>query len=439
MSLISRASIVAATLVFLSFSGALWYSGDAGNIAGGDLEFMLEHGAAQSMEETILRGLASRRVLAAQRAFVTIPVLSSEVPVRKLSSVAGYDLEAYFPKFSLNFENHPSRALSKYGIAGFGGVTLYDDNIYGYAADRIRALTDRLKAIYSTRIAVHVGQGGAQKDFAVVIRPIIAMDCDFHPVNFRYCRQLRDKYAALDLPREELHARIAAELENMGFDTPLSPEADLPPGGGPAESATMTGGVRRIVKTLAAHRLIPVAKHFLFDWSGDPHEEEVQVTTPLERYPLWLAPYAALEESGRPYFLMVTHHSLLLDPGVALPLSLPAMNYIRARFPSAVIMADDVKMRGLPRRPGGISSTVAQLKTDVFLYHLGNIMPSIAPVIEGLAQTPSAESEEAVYRLLSLKWKMGILTIEPVPPAAPAGPLGVSKELWSEKARRRQS
>ncbi len=271
-----------------------------------------------------------------------------------------------------------------------------------------------MKAIYSTHILVHVRRpGGIQQDFSVVIRPIIALDCDFSPGQFRYCRNVKEQFDSLHLPSEELHKRVAAELVKMGVDTPLSPEIDLRPGAGPADSSAMTASARNIAGTLSAHRLIPVAKHFMFDQSADPHAQEVHVDTPLDQYPLWLAPYAAIEESGVPYFLMVTHHFLLLDPDAPSPLSLAVKNLIRTRFPHAVIMADDIGMRGLPREDG-IAGTIGRLKTDVFLFHVGNIMPELAPVIEGLIQSRGPESEEALYRFLNLKWKMGILTISPI-------------------------
>lgn len=409
-----RIPFATTTLIFLSFIGVFLYSGDAGSIAGDNLEFALDYNSTEAVEENILRDLASRPSLVSQRAFVTIPVLSTEAPVRKLSKLAGYDLKSFFPKLSLNLKYFLARAQRQSGIAGFGGLTLYEANIYGYSADETRALTEQLKAIYSTHILVHVRRaGGIQQDFSVVIRPIIALDCDFSRSQFRYCRNVKDEFADLHLPSEELHERVAAELVNMGVDTPLSPEIDLRPGAGPADSSAMTAAARNIVGTLSAHRLIPVAKHFMFDWSADPHEEEVHVGTPLNQYPLWLAPYSAMEESGVPYFLMVTHHSLLLDPGVPSPLSLKVKKLIRARFPHAVIMADDIRMRGL-RREGGISGTIERLKTDVFLFHAGNIMPELAPMIEGLTRSAGPESEEALYRLLNLKWKMGILTISPI-------------------------
>jgi hypothetical protein len=199
----------------------------------------------------------------------------------------------------------------------------------------------------------------------------------------------------------------------MGVDTPLSPEIDLRPGDGPAESRAMTAAARTVVGTLSTHRLIPVAKHFMYDRSGDPHQQEVHVGTPLDQYPLWLAPYAAMEESGAPYFLMVTHHTLLLDPGVPSPFSAEVKNLIRSRFPHAVIMADDIGMRGLSREDG-ISGRIERLKTDVFLFHVGNIMPDLAPVIAGLNLSRGPESEDALYRLLNLKWKTGILSISPM-------------------------
>ena len=324
----------------------------------------------------------------------------------------GYDLRSLFPQLSLNFKYFLARAQSQAGILGIGGLTLYEANVYGRSADEARTFTEQLRAIYSTHLVVHVRRAGAvQQDYSVVIRPIIALDCDFSPGRFRYCRNVKEKFAGL--PAEELHKRIAAELVKMGVDTPLSPEIDLSPGAGPAESSAMTAAARNIAGTLSAHRLIPVAKHFMFDWSADPHEREVHVNTPLDQYPLWLAPYAAMEESGVPYFIMVTHHSLLIDPGVPSPLSPAVKNLIRARFPHAVIMADDIRMRGLSRGHS-ISGAIKQLKTDVFLYHIGNIMPDLAPVIEGLTQTDGSDSEEAVYRLLNLKLKMGILTISPI-------------------------
>jgi hypothetical protein len=410
---ISRIPFAAAILIFLSFIGAFLYSGDAGSIAGDYLEFTLDYNSTETVEENILRDLASRSSLVSQRAFVTIPVLSTEAPVRELSRIAGYDLKSFLPKISLNLKYFPAHALRQSGIAGFGGLTLYEANIYGYSADETRTFIEQLKAIYTTNITVHVRRaGGIQQDYSVVIRPIIALDCDFSPGQFRYCRNVRNKFASLGLPKEELHERVAAELVKMGVDTPLSPEIDLRPGAGPAESSAMTAAARDIAGTLSAHRLIPVAKHFMFDRSGDPHRQEVHVGTPLDQYPLWLAPYAAMEEAGAPYFLMVTHHSLLLDPGVPSPLSLPVKNLIRARFPHAVIMADDIRMRGLPREDG-ISGTIERLKTDVFLFHAGNIMPDLAPAIEGLTKSRGPETEEALYRLLDLKWKTGILTISP--------------------------
>jgi VCBS repeat-containing protein len=410
---VNRLLFAAAALILVTFIGAFLHSGDAGSIAGDNLEFTLDYNSTSTVEETILRDLASRPSLVSQRAFVTIPVLSTEAPVRKLSELVGRNLKSFFPKFSLNSEHLPSQTQHKSRMAAFGGLTVYEANIYGYSADETRTFTDQLKAIYSTTIRIHLRQaGGIQQDFSVVIRPIISLDCDFSPHRLRYCRNVREKFTGLRLPSEELHNRVAAELVKMGVDTPLAPDVDLRRGTGPAESSAMTDAARTIAGTLSAHRLIPVAKHFMYDGSADPHEQVVHVGTPLDQYPLWLAPYAALEESGLPYFLMVSHHTLLLDPGVPSPLSLKVKNLIRAQFPNAVIMADDIRMRALGE--DGIPSTIERLKTDVFLFHAGNIMPDLAPVIEGLTKARGQESEESLYRLLNLKWKMGLLTIAPL-------------------------
>jgi hypothetical protein len=416
-----RIPFAATLFIFLCFIGVGSYSGGAGSISGDYLEFTLEGASTGAVEEIILRDLASRASLISQRAFVTIPVLSTETPVRVLSAFAGRDLKSIVPKISLNREYFLARAQRESGLAAFGGMTLYGANIYGYTADETRAFIERLKTIYSTHILVHFRRaGGAQQDFTVVIRPIIGLDCEFSPSEFRYCRNVKEQFAGLR-PGEELHRRIADELVRMGVDTPLSPEIDLRPGAaGPADSIAMTAATRNIVGTLSAHRLIPVAKHFLYDRSADPHEQEVHVGTPLDQYPLWLAPYAAMEASGAPYFIMVTHHSLLLDPGVPSPLSPAVKNLIRTRFPHAVIMADDVRMRGLPREHG-ISGTIANLKTDAFLFHIGNITPQVTPVIEGLIHSRGPESEEAVYRLLHLKQQMGMVTISPIYATAAKG------------------
>jgi hypothetical protein len=155
-----RIPLAAVTLIFLSFIGAFLYSGAAGNIAGDYLEYTLDCNSTEAVEEAILRDLASRQSLVAQRAFVTIPVFSTDTPVRELSKFVGYDLKSFFPKLSLNFKYFLARAQRQSGIASFGGITLYESNIYGYSADEARTFTDELKAIYSTHILVHVRQAG---------------------------------------------------------------------------------------------------------------------------------------------------------------------------------------------------------------------------------------------------------------------------------------
>ncbi len=116
---IFRIPFAAATLIFFSLIGVFLYSGDGGSTAGEYLEFTLDYNSTEAVEENILRDLASRPSLVSQRALVTIPVLSTEAPVRELSRLAGYNLKSYLPKLSLNLQVLPGSRPAPVRYCGF--------------------------------------------------------------------------------------------------------------------------------------------------------------------------------------------------------------------------------------------------------------------------------------------------------------------------------
>jgi len=259
----------------------------------------------------------------------------------------------------------------------------------------------------------------------VEIEPLIVSDCD--PSDFpadHYCRYgtafdrtvaAFGEGKAVWERRADAYRMVADAYVRQGLDSPLAPSADFLP----VEQKRypnieeMARFTEAATLHLHAAGIVPTLKHFGFDGTADLHQLTYQDDRSLREFEWGLLPYDTVEEQGFPYFIMTTHFSInALDPGAVATESGKVYDYIRSRFPNAVIMADELSMKGYSTQDD-MSERVERAHADALLVQGGNLSPEDTriQVYKGLKKQDSVRAKESISRMLMLKQYYGLMQV----------------------------
>lgn len=323
-------------------------------------------------------------------------------------------------RFSLNWPQLLESATARAKMFAFGGTIIYGTNLENVRSlSEYSALVAAIRARFTFTVFAQTA-GPQSRLYRITIRPFVVADCDLSYRHFRYCRGpfLADRLGAADSLRTgpTRVREITRDFAAIGLNSALSPEVDLYPG----DSVTTMVDLAQVAATSAQEAgLVPVLKHFVYDRTiADAHDSSYFNPISDSAFRRALAPYFAVEALGQPYFIMVSHQRLPLDPTEPLPRSRVIEQFIRSNFPTALTMSDAINMGGL-HRGHALREVVRTLRTDSFLFQSGNATFLAPEILLGVADADTPEAHRSVRRLLDLKRRMGLLTIEPVAGGGP--------------------
>jgi hypothetical protein len=386
------------------------------------MPLVISRNESLSLEDDIIAQLSEDKSLVLQRGIATVPSLSSHNIGQK---TIGIGLPVHF---SVNLPSLLKTVTDENGIYDFGGIILY-----GYNLENIKSLANykefvgAVRKYYTFDIYIKIVSGERPNDefYKVRIAPLIVADCDLSYGQLKYCRgpflsQVIGNPGSLE-ERQALFSKILEEFSAIGLNSTLSPEVDIRQ----YEPVTVDSAVSlALVASQAAHKynMVPALKHFMYDVRlGDTHAQSPYNPISDAEFRQGLAPYVAVEALNIPYFIMVTHHRLPMDPEHPLPMSEKVVDFIRTNFKNALTISDEIKMGGLQESQLGLHykgssfyHVATSVKTDLILFHSGNITFSITDIVRGIRDSNTAQSRRSVRKYLSLKHDLGLLQITKV-------------------------
>jgi hypothetical protein len=374
-----------------------------------------EKPAGTPLNDFLLAGIAARPELRAQRAIGSIPSHS----LYTLSGRLGNWVLAIDDWFDL--KARPDRLrdfFCREKVLPYGGFIYFD-----YDLTRIhdfkdyRAFVAENDRLFTSQVAVRYRDAGQARQAVIRIRPMQTADCALSYQTISYCRGPFIRYVEdFKASHADNHANDVALVKGIiglyrwiGLHSTLSPDIDIQ---SPAESASNLEFTRQVTRSIFDAGLIPSPKHFMYLRKfGNLHDEPARENLSAPFFDEALKPYDAVEAFGRPYFLMISHHSLPLDPGTPLTISSKARRYLTQRYPRATLLCDEIRMESLA--PMRLEGRIRNLSCDAFLIHSGNFIFLGGRILKGLGSVDADVSHPRVLSMLKLKQAYGLLSISP--------------------------
>lgn len=363
----------------------------------------------------ILAQLAKKKPLNLQRGIGSVPAISSFSIANRLARITSLPVTPKL-RFSVNLPVFLEEVTHKYGRFSPGGLIIYGTNLEN-VGDLVeyKNLVSTFRDRFTFTVYVKVSKRGNAESglYQVRIEPLVVADCDLSYREFRYCRgpflsTLVNEGGVSQENRREKIRKIIKEFSEIGLKSTLSPEVDVYPD---EDVGTMVDLAKTASIAATDYGMIPTLKHFLYNRNlGDAHESSFYNPLTITQFHDQLQPYYAIDSLNIPFFLMLSHHRIALDPVTPLSASKKVRAFVDSSFRNAITMSDAVNMDGL-HKGKTLRAAVSGLQTDTFLFHSGNVLSYVPDIIRGLDDSQSGMSAVAVERMLKLKQRLGLVKI----------------------------
>lgn len=351
----------------------------------------------------------------------TIPQLSWFVALEKLG----------LSKYSNNVPNWLNVDLSpiydiflKYNqYQPTGGILLYKYNFT--QLDDADSLKEYIKDLdrYSTKLRLKNSLSG--NVYEVEIKPFTFSDCVPNNIPKHYCRLFSNENLTKNYPKPtsinhaiDQYSTVSATYKDLHITSPLGPSVDI--------SASNEWSIDQIEEyakgvSIGMHKMgiIPTLKHWGYNQNlGDAHLGNYRDTRTIQELKSQdFRPYYAVNELGKPFFIMTTHFVMTaIDPDNVVTRSQKAVNYISEHFPNALVMTDEVSMNGFSQSES-FEERISSAKGDMILVHSGlglDIWSRRSKIYNGVISRNDTGIKNSISKILRLKQKMGLITINQV-------------------------
>ena len=354
--------------------------------------------------QDIIDNLSNIRELSLQRGISGVPVISN----LKFFEILSIKPSPNNPLLiSLDARGFLQRIVANKEMYAFGGIILFSSNLAKLKnKNELKVYIEKLREQFKFDIYVEIV--GDHQKYKVTIEPLISADCDLSYKSIEYCRY------PFSRPAPDNRASwldTIADFRGVGFDSMMGPRVDL----SALENGDQMASFAKDIALLEHNKgLLTVLKHFGYDPNIlNTHNESKLLAYDGERFREILKPYIAVEQLNINYGIMLTHHSLNIDQNIPLPFSVKIKNYIDRNFPNSVTISDEIKMDGLSHNKD-LYEVTRDLQTDMFIFHSGNVKFNVSPIVSSLKSSYEHSQAKSVRKILMLKHKQGLLSIEKI-------------------------
>jgi hypothetical protein len=363
----------------------------------------------------VLKKLSLEKKLVTQRGVSSIPSLNNVKYINWINYYLKKELIKNF-YFSINFHQILNYSISNNDVFPFGGIIFYSGNFGSMRSqknieDYIKYINEKFKISYD--VSLNYDLKNNYEKIKLTIYPIISLDCDIDAQVRNYCRP---EYFIKDFPninnykyKETIYLKkLMSKLKELGISSPLAPDVD-----NFIDNSSSRKRINFLLDLSKNNSMFLVFKHFGYDARlGDAHIKSFLNPISDSEFNRILIPYKIAEKKNIPYGIMLSHHSLPLDPNVPLVQSKKINEYIRKTFPNALILSDEIKMKGL-LKDKNLYDLTKSIETDVLIFNSGNLKYSVQPIILGLKnKSDDEQSFKSVEKILIFKYKLGLIKFE---------------------------